>query len=135
MKNYIKVAFADKDDVKKIGARWDNDVKSWYIPDDLDKNLFKKWPSHDPANKPAESISTGTRIYLNVPFADKDAVKTAGGRWDGDKKQWYYLTDKDAAPFKAWIDGSPEVQNKPKAPPKNPNDDLASDLDDILNLE
>ena len=29
------------------------------------------------------------RIYLNVPYNDKDDVKVNGGRWDVDKKQWY----------------------------------------------
>jgi hypothetical protein len=29
------------------------------------------------------------RIYLNVPFDDKDDVKANGGRWDADKKKWY----------------------------------------------
>lgn len=26
-----------------------------------------------------------TRIYLNVPFAEKDVAKAAGAKWDNDK--------------------------------------------------
>ena len=29
------------------------------------------------------------KIYLNVPYSEKDAVKAKGGRWDADKKKWY----------------------------------------------
>jgi ribonuclease HI len=29
------------------------------------------------------------KIYLNVPYSEKDLVKTKGGRWDAEKKKWY----------------------------------------------
>jgi ribonuclease HI len=29
------------------------------------------------------------RIYLNVPFDEKDVVKSNGGKWDPDKKKWW----------------------------------------------
>ncbi|GIJ49619.1 hypothetical protein Val02_65050 [Virgisporangium aliadipatigenens] len=29
------------------------------------------------------------RIWLDVPFAEKDAAKRAGARWDRDAKRWY----------------------------------------------
>ena len=29
------------------------------------------------------------RIFLDVPFADKDAAKAAGARWDGAARRWY----------------------------------------------
>lgn len=142
MKKYIKVPFADKDAVKSLGARWDMDMKSWYIPDDASSETFSKWESHDPSVKVEE---TGTKIYLNVPFAEKDEVKNAGGRWDGDRRQWYYLSDKDSTPFSKWYSADQASQhttpakigNKP--PPKTQqnnsnNDDLDSDLDAILSL-
>lgn len=28
--------------------------------------------------------------YLNVPYAQKDAAKSHGARWDAQRKQWYY---------------------------------------------
>lgn len=33
------------------------------------------------------------RIYLNVPYAQKDYVKAHGGRWDPKSKQWYIAPD------------------------------------------
>ena len=42
-KIFLKVAFADKDKVKALGARWDKDNKSWYIPTGADPDQFKQW--------------------------------------------------------------------------------------------
>jgi ribonuclease HI len=33
------------------------------------------------------------RIYLNVPFVQKDEVKKEGAKWDPSKKKWYILDD------------------------------------------
>ena len=30
-----------------------------------------------------------SRIYLNVPFAEKDAAKALGARWDAKARKWY----------------------------------------------
>ena len=36
---------------------------------------------------------TDNRIYLKVPYARRDEVKTMGARWDGKKKYWYIYSD------------------------------------------
>ena len=43
-----------------------------------------------------------SRTYLNVPFAEKDAAKALGARWDPANKKWYIAADKDPAPFAKW---------------------------------
>lgn len=43
------------------------------------------------------------RINLATPFAEKDAVKALGGRWDAAKKCWYIVDVADLAPFMRWI--------------------------------
>jgi len=32
-----------------------------------------------------------TKIYLNVPFAEKEEVKKLGGRWDSNLRKWYIM--------------------------------------------
>jgi len=143
MKNYIKVTFAEKDQVKALNGRWDNDMKAWYIPDGEDESKFSKWEKFDPNIK-------ADRIYINVPFAEKDDARKAFARWDGDKKQWYYLSDMDPKPFARWLDGSAQptqvptkTESKPtqqtssytpNKPVSNSGDNLSSDLDAILGL-
>ena len=43
------------------------------------------------------------RINLVTPFAEKDAVKALGARWDAAKKCWYIVDVADLAPFSRWI--------------------------------
>ncbi len=43
------------------------------------------------------------RINLKTPFADKEAAKALGARWDGAKKIWYITDVADLTPFMRWI--------------------------------
>ncbi len=45
---------------------------------------------------------TPTKIYINVPFAQKDEAKALGARWDAAQKRWYVLEDKDLSLFSKW---------------------------------
>ncbi|MBM3116607.1 DUF5710 domain-containing protein [Jeongeupia naejangsanensis] len=63
--------------------------------------------------------------YLAVPFAEKDAAKELGARWDPAKKKWYAPQGVDLAPFAQWLppDDSPadavrgDTQREPVLPP------------------
>ena len=46
------------------------------------------------------------RVDLAVPFAEKDAVKTLGGRWDSVKRVWYVVNAADMAAFARWLPAS-----------------------------
>lgn len=43
------------------------------------------------------------RINLVTPFAEKDAAKALGARWDAAKKLWYITDVTDLTPFLRWI--------------------------------
>ena len=43
------------------------------------------------------------KVYLQVPFTEKDQVKKLGGRWDPDAKRWWTVNSADAEKrFKQW---------------------------------
>ena len=46
------------------------------------------------------------RINLQVPFAEKDAVKALGARWDGSLKVWYIKDVEDLTRFRRWMSAS-----------------------------
>ena len=48
--------------------------------------------------------------YLNVPFAEKDAAKRLGARWDAGRRQWYVVDVEDMRPFMRWM---PDHLRKP----------------------
>lgn len=39
----LAVPFAEKDQAKALGARWDPDVKRWYVPAGVDADAFERW--------------------------------------------------------------------------------------------
>lgn len=39
----LRVAFAEKDEAKALGARWDSVKRLWYVPAGVDSQLFKRW--------------------------------------------------------------------------------------------
>ncbi|NMG43001.1 hypothetical protein GPA22_04560 [Aromatoleum toluvorans] len=56
MRMNLKVPFAEKDEAKKLGARWDAARKLWYIEGHLDEGIFLRWsPTPHDAAAPAAS--------------------------------------------------------------------------------
>jgi len=43
MRMNLKVPFAEKDQAKKLGARWDAARKLWYVADGADLAGFQRW--------------------------------------------------------------------------------------------
>ena len=54
-----------------------------------------------------------SRHYLNVPFAQKDAAKTLGARWDGAAKSWYVEEGRDLTAFAQWLPTPVGTPSKP----------------------
>lgn len=58
---YIEVPYAQKDEAKRLGARWDVEVRRWYITDKQDVLLFSKWFGGTVQTKP---LVSGDRVTL-----------------------------------------------------------------------
>jgi hypothetical protein len=43
------------------------------------------------------------KVYLNVPYAQKDEAKRRGARWDAGMKKWYVLSGTNLTPFQPWL--------------------------------
>lgn len=56
-----------------------------------------------PAQTAARPSSKAVTM-LKVPFAEKEAAKALGARWDPKRKKWYVPQGVDAAPFGQWIE-------------------------------
>ena len=68
------------------------------------------------------------RVYLSIPFKDKDKAKELGCRWDAIRKKWYCI---DSDHGKSNISKCIQIWNNPK-PYKIINGDirLLSDIND-----
>ena len=51
---------------------------------------------------PASPEVTKNRVYLSVPFDDKEEVKKRGARWDADAKKWYVGEFSPLKDFEQW---------------------------------
>lgn len=100
---YINCPYAEKNEAKALGAKWDNTNKSWYVPAGLDLNKFEKWlpkekeqiqqANDKPAQTPAHSPQKQDRTYLYTTPADNEdlqKLKTEGIiKFDVPNKVWY----------------------------------------------
>ena len=46
---WLKVPFAEKDQAKALGARWNPAQKKWYVKDVADLSPFEAWMTEQPA--------------------------------------------------------------------------------------
>lgn len=77
---YLVVPFAEKDEAKSLGARWDATKKSWYVPSNVDVNQFQRWlpAGFDPsAVAAAPTVSTSAKPFI-TPAADPQFVAYSG---------------------------------------------------------
>ncbi|MFP5515692.1 MAG: DUF5710 domain-containing protein [Alphaproteobacteria bacterium] len=49
------------------------------------------------------------RVYLAVPYAEKDEAKGLGARWDREQKAWYAPPGVDLAPLEKWRPGHTDL--------------------------
>lgn len=45
----LKVPFGEKDQAKSLGARWNAELKLWYVPQGVDAAPLAKWFTDSPA--------------------------------------------------------------------------------------
>ncbi len=72
-------------------------------------------------------VPTINRVWLIVPYSQKNRIKKMGARWDANVKKWYADGRKDTSRFEAWKMVSPET--------KFPVDVFASDAFERDQLE
>jgi len=119
---YLSASFRQKDEVKALGAWWDPDKKSWYVPRGRDCRPFLPWSPRIDGSLVTQRTSTngsrgevdaqatkfGRPVYLDCPYREKDEAKELGARWDPEEGSWYVVPGDDVRPFSRWsprIDG------------------------------
>ena len=63
MRLNLKVSFAEKDEAKKLGARWDAAQKIWFVEGKADMAPFAKWsPSPQPGPAAGEPTAKSAPV-------------------------------------------------------------------------
>ena len=69
------------------------------------------------------------RFDLKVPFAEKDAAKKLGARWDAARKRWYVMDDRaDVAAFAKWSPAPAETAAASVAAPAKPQQESSGKI-------
>ncbi|MBK7673377.1 MAG: hypothetical protein IPJ27_00635 [Candidatus Accumulibacter sp.] len=128
-KIWIDVPYPQKDEAKALGARWDRQEQSWYVPAGVDPAPFARWtPTTVPQALPKQSPATPPRQYLAVPYGERVAAKAAGAVWDKAAKSWYAGPKADMATLKHW---KPDKVPAQQGPAMTPRDEFAEALRSI----
>ena len=133
-RTYLDVPFKEKDAAKALGARWDRQQQSWYVPPGVDAAPFARWaqdaapvrtakmPARDPG---ADEKDAQARVYLAVPYGERGAAKAAGAAWDKVAKSWYAGPKADMARLQRWLPDNVPAQ---QAPAMSPREEFAEAL-------
>lgn len=62
------------------------------------------------------------KIYLNVPYKEKDEAKALGAKWDKTEKSWYFLGQERKGDFTKWL-GRNQDQKVQKEPVRKEKED------------
>ena len=118
-KMLVLIPFEDKDEAKALGAKWDKDEKSWYIPPGVNQTPFEKW-INSPVNQAqsvTDEIPATEKILIDVPFKEKNDARALGARWDKEEKSWYIPEGVNTVLFERWRQEKQEI-----LPEENPAD-------------
>ncbi|EPY00218.1 zincin-like metallopeptidase domain-containing protein, partial [Magnetospirillum fulvum] len=105
---FLAVPFAEKEQAKALGAKWDRKAKAWYVPDGLDAAAFARWSgkpaapaSLSPVEEFAEACKSHGLLLKSAPVMD--------GAWhrvpvEGDRK------GQISGSYRGFLDGRPSGQ-------------------------
>jgi putative DNA primase/helicase len=132
-KTYLDVPYADKADAKALGAKWDRQKQSWYVPTGVDPLPLDHWRSAVQAPSllqkqrdvegPQLDVAVPTapphRQYLAVPYGDRVEAKAAGAQWDKVLKSWFIGPEVDVARIQRWTSEKVSAEQEPAMHPRD----------------
>ena len=155
-RQYLSVSYKERAEVKKLGAKWDRQEKRWYAPSDSIAEKCAKWlkavEDRNDAQEETRELKkeftkalaetdrkidalkreSGDRLYLVVPYKEKNEAKKLGAKWDKVEKSWYAdLTAENReellSRFTQWL---PEVSLE-QEPAISPTEELQEHLEEM----
>jgi antirestriction protein ArdC/phage/plasmid primase-like uncharacterized protein len=123
----IAVPYTEKNEAKALGAKWDRQQQSWYVPAGVDQAPFAKWTQQaasaiNEASAPSPADTAGLqrqdRVYLAVPYNDRVAAKAAGANWDKTAKSWFAASSADMEALAKWRPQNVPAQQEPAMTPR-----------------
>ena len=70
-RTYLHVPFAEKEQARKLGARWDKEGRAWYVPAGVSLDAFRRWLEISPITQRA------LYLHLDASLRDIDHLRFA----------------------------------------------------------
>lgn len=91
---FLKVAYEDRIEAQKLGARFDGDSKRWYAPEGVDPAQFKKFEANYKQKEHAKKSYLAdkheeNRVYIKLLPKDREKAREKGATFDSFKNEWY----------------------------------------------
>lgn len=90
-KTLLSVPFEEKDLAKELGAKFDRETKSWYVPEGKDLEPFERW-------KPTLQHE---KMWIKAPYEMHEQIKKLGAKYDANAKCWYVPENVDLKLFES----------------------------------
>jgi hypothetical protein len=74
MRRYLDVPFADKDEAKARGARWDPSARGWFVADGIDETSVRRW-------WPLERKMQGPTVAVRLVMLPDSCYRCGGRVW------------------------------------------------------
>ncbi len=115
----IKAAQATRQLREKVKQETNVEDKT-HIPEVVPKVVNAQTVKEEVKVDKQKETKESAKVYLAVPYAEKDEAKAAGARWDRAAKSWYVREGADMDAVKSWIATEqpaklPPVTTDPKA--------------------
>lgn len=130
-KAFLAVPFRQHHEAKALGARWDRQQHSWYVPVHLDAASFARWlpaadaqvtdlprPAAAPVAHEPNQVTDAQRVYLAVPYDERALASAAGAVWDKGAGSWYAGPNADMQKLDRWRLERLVHQQSPAMPPR-----------------
>lgn len=124
-RRYITVPYNAKEEAKALGARWDRQQQSWFVPQGIDLASFAKWEPETVSLQGEGQKMARERLYLTVSYGERVAAKAVGALWDKAAKSWYVDSKADREKLKRWL---PDNVLNQQAPAMNPKEEFTEAL-------
>ena len=137
----LQVPYKEKDEAKALGATWDRKEQAWFVPPGVNTEPFAKWAVQPPQNAANQSLaesaaiahvensapkSVSERVYLAVPYSEREEAKKLGAKWDTKARSWYAEgSSQNHEKLKKWL---PENVTNEQSPAKTVQDEFADAL-------
>jgi putative DNA primase/helicase len=138
----IAVPFKEKNEAKALGAKWDRQQQSWYVPAGADPAPFAKWldsgapvDGDDVSRSALAPKAEESRVYLAVPYSERIEARAAGAVWDKVAGSWYAGPQGDMTALAKWRPEKLPAQQDPAMMPREEFADFLKSLGCVLSGE